>query len=154
VLISQLAVGTPLRVDGSPEVVVAVEHLDGGGAALILDGRMRWSTLAIGYPDGTAELYEIADPATLVASEHAAARARIADEDAFWAQQGDPDAVIGELAPADSPPTRLSALVHDDFLACDEHIAGVLYDVAERRVYWVVRGVETVALDRLGLEVS
>lgn len=150
--IDDLTAGAQLRVDGAPEAVVDVERVEGGAVAMLLDGRMRWSTLAIAYPDGSAERYELADPAGVAASAHEAARGRIADEDAFWASHGDADAVIGELAPAATPPTRLATLVHDDFLACDGAIAGVLYDLDDRREYWVVRRVETIALERLGLE--
>ena len=87
-------------------------------------------------------------PATVAASQHELARARIADEDAFWAAHGDAEAVIGELAPATTPPVSLATLVHDDFLATDRLMAGLLYDL-ERREYWIVRGVDDVPLDQL-----
>jgi hypothetical protein len=141
-----------VRVDGRTATVSDVVAADGITAALV-DTPSQWATLVVIGPGDGAEVYELADPATVVASQHALARARIADEDAFWAAHGDPDAVIGELVPAATPPTTLATLVHDDFLATDRLMAGVLYDL-DRREYWIVRAVKDVPAAQLLASVS
>jgi hypothetical protein len=142
-----LSIGDPLRVDGRTATVLDVVSADGIVTALV-DAPSQWATLVVIGPGDGAEVYELADPATVVASQHELARARIADEDAFWAAHGDPDAVIGALAPAGTPPVALATLVHDDFLATDRLMAGLLYDL-DRREYWIVRAVRDVPADAL-----
>jgi hypothetical protein len=136
-----------VRVDGRTATVTDTVEADGITTALV-DAPSQWATLVVIGPGDEAEVYELADPATVVASQHELARVRIADEDAFWAAQGDPEAVIGELAPAQTRPTALATLVHDDFLATDRLMAGLLYDL-DRREYWIVRAVEDVPVARL-----
>jgi hypothetical protein len=136
-----------LRVDGRTATIVETVAADGITTALV-DTPSQWATLVVIGPGDEAEVYELADPASVVASQHELARARIADEDAFWAAHGDPEAVIGELAPAATPPTTLATLVHDDFLATDRLMAGLLYDL-DRREYWIVRAVKDVPVERL-----
>jgi len=142
-----LAIGDSLRVDGRTATVIDVVCEDGLVTALV-DAPSQWATLVVLGPGDEGEVYELTDPAMVVASQHALARARISDEDAFWAAHGDPEAVIGELRPATTPPTSLATLEHDDFLATDRLMAGLLYDL-QRREYWVVRAVKDVPVAQL-----
>lgn len=142
-----VSIGDSLRIDGRTATVTDVHDADGITAALV-DAPSQWATLVVIGPGDDAEVYELTDPATVVTAQHELARARIADEDAFWAAHGDPEAVIGDLAPATTPPVSLATLVHDDFLATDRLMPGLLYDLA-RREYWIVRTIKDVPAARL-----
>jgi len=150
--LDDLAPGTTLRLDGRTCRVLDAARDEHGAVVCLLEHPAYWSAVLVcGFTPGEAELYALEHPASVVRSQLELARERVRDEDAFWAEYGDTDAVIGELAPAEAPPSSAATLAHDDVLATDRLMAGVLYDLQARR-FWIVREVRDYALADLGID--
>ncbi len=150
--LDDLAPGSALRIDGRTCRVADAARDEHGAVVCVLEHPAHWSAVLVcGFTPGDAELYLLQHPAAAARAQLELARERIRDEDAFWAEHGDETARIGELAPAEGPPASAATLAHDDFLATDRLMAGVLYDPSARR-FWIVREVRDHALADLGID--